>query len=215
MSLATITANRHLVELLGSRIRACVITWLFLHPDEQVFLRDLAAACGVAVQPLLRQMQKLERLGLVESEIVGRARSYRLRAHFPEREALSKLVEVTSGVMPLLREALERLPIQVAFVFGSVAEGTEGPQSDVDLMVIGEVSGPDLHQAIWEVETKVGREVNQIHYAPTEFAEKAQAPSAFLSKVLRSPKTFVIGDEDGLRELTGAGNHQAARTERG
>ena len=36
--------NRALQTLLGSRARASTLTWLVLHPDEAVLLRDLARA---------------------------------------------------------------------------------------------------------------------------------------------------------------------------
>ncbi|MBX7255688.1 MAG: nucleotidyltransferase domain-containing protein [Candidatus Hydrogenedentes bacterium] len=43
----------------------------------------------------------------------------------------------TSGLVDILKEHLDSEAIQVAFVFGSVAQGRERAESDIDLMVIG------------------------------------------------------------------------------
>jgi len=75
--------SRALLAPPGSPARARVLTWLALHPEEPVFLRDLARQCGLSVTPVHRQLGKLEEIGLVESEVVGNARRYRLSPRFP------------------------------------------------------------------------------------------------------------------------------------
>ncbi|MEN6643204.1 MAG: helix-turn-helix domain-containing protein [Armatimonadia bacterium] len=205
MAIAEHTQGMHTLNvLLGSEARAAILRWFFLHRGQEILLRELAEACGLSVTPVHRQLGKLEQIGLIESRMIGNSKAYRLNEGFPGLKALGELVTATVGAVPLLKEALAPLDVKVAFIFGSVAQGRETVKSDVDLIVIGDVAGPALSEAIWSVEEQLGREVNQVHYGAAEFSEKATAPSSFLSHVLGEPKLFIIGDEDALRELAQA-----------
>lgn len=64
---------------------------------------------------------------------------------YPELKAMViKTVELGGS----LRAALTELPgIRFAFVYGSVAKGQEIPESDLDLFIVGKVSGPLVHKA--------------------------------------------------------------------
>ena len=195
--------SRALQTILGSESRAKVLTWLVLHPEEPVFLRDLAGHCGLTVTPVHRQLGKLEDIGLVESERVGNAKRYRLSPEFPGLRAIEGLVEATTGVVPRLRERFQRPDIEVAFIFGSGASGEDEAASDVDLFVVGDIDGIALSQLVRGVEAQVGKEIDLIHWSPADLGEQMRQPSSFLSAVMRQPKVFVKGDEDDLRRITG------------
>ena len=77
----------------------------------------------------------------------------------------------------------------------------EKASSDVDLMVVGEVSFADVVSALAQIETKLGREVNPTVYGPREFREKLVSKNHFLSTVAKEKKLFVIGDEREFRRL--------------
>lgn len=202
MAIAEHTQGMHTLNvLLGSGARAAILRWFFLHRGDEILLRELAEACGLSVTPVHRQLGKLEQIGLVESRMIGNSKAYRLNEAFPGLTALGELVTATVGAVPLLKEALAPLDVKVAFIFGSIAEGTETPKSDVDVMVIGDVAGPALSEAMWGVEEQLGREVNQVHYRVPRFVEMAKDPSSFLTTVVSGSKLFIIGDEDALREL--------------
>jgi predicted nucleotidyltransferase len=103
----------------------------------------------------------------------------------------------------ILHEALTSLKdrIKLAFVYGSIARGEEKASSDVDLMVVGEISFSDVVSTLAKIETKLGREVNPTVYGPREFREKLAAKNHFLSAVAKEKKLFVIGDEREFRRL--------------
>jgi len=91
--------------------------------------------------------------------------------------------------------------IKLAFVYGSITRGEETASSDVDLMVVGEVSFADVVSALGQIESKLGREVNPTVYGPREFREKLAAKNHFLSTVAKEKKLFLIGDEREFRRL--------------
>lgn len=102
--------------------------------------------------------------------------------------------------------------IKVAFIFGSVASGTERSESDLDLMVVANaVTLSDLIPAVRETERELGREVNPSVCTPKEFSRKLGERQDFLSNVVEGPKLFLIGDEHelgGLAKVRLAGGAQ-------
>jgi hypothetical protein len=93
---------------------------------------------------------------------------------------------------PRLRAVLEReLDVLVAYLFGSVARGTSGPMSDVDVAVLLRKDG-DLFkrrlQLIAEVSTVVGSE-------RADVVVLNEAPVALAFRVLRDGQILVSRDE--------------------
>jgi predicted nucleotidyltransferase len=90
--------------------------------------------------------------------------------------------------------------IKAAFVYGSVAKGTDTAQSDVDLMVIGdELNYSDLYSAAQSAEDELRRKVNPLFLSFNDWQRKASDRGSVVNKISGSPKIFVIGSE---KELT-------------
>lgn len=103
-------------------------------------------------------------------------------------------------IAALLANALAGLPVEVAFIFGSFAAGTETPLSDVDLFIVTEAEG-DTSARLFDAQLDVLREINSITMTSEKFRARISSPSAFLMNVMRVDKVFLSGDEDVLRRL--------------
>jgi predicted nucleotidyltransferase len=66
------------------------------------------------------------------------------------------------GVADVLTQALAPVTpeLRVAFVFGSVAQGSEITGSDIDLMLIGDVGFAQVLELLYPTQAELGREVN-------------------------------------------------------
>ena len=95
--------------------------------------------------------------------------------------------------------------IPFAFLFGSYASGKETPSSDIDLMVIGDITGRSLANVLAPAREILGREINPVILNLEELHQKVLDKDPFIQSILREPKTFLIGDEDELREIANAG----------
>jgi len=108
----------------------------------------------------------------------------------------------TMVVAESLRKSLERHVdnIRTAFVYGSVAKGTDTANSDIDLMVIGDkLNYSELYAALQNVESALGRKVSRTFLSPKDWWRKASDKSSFVSKVAALPKIFVFGSEQDLQ----------------
>ncbi len=193
--------ERALCDLFGSEARAKLLAWLCGPPPAPTHLREMARRAGLAYTAARREVSRLENLGMVEAERIGRAKRYHLVERFPLLPGLRQIIRHAVGLVPRLRELLANESVDVAFIFGSMAAGTDQAGSDADLMVIGDIDSARLSEICSEAEKGTGREISPIAYRTTEFRQMLGEPSSFLSGVMRQPKIFVKGDENALQRL--------------
>ena len=103
----------------------------------------------------------------------------------------------------MLREALTPVAenIEFAFVYGSFARGEENAGSDIDLMVIGEITLDDLLDRISPLEHKLNRPINPTVFAGEELRAKLHMGNHFLKAIQNAPLAFLIGNENEFREI--------------
>ncbi len=192
-----------LQTLIGSKLRAKVLGWLFTHPDERYFVRQLTKLLAEDSTNLSRELLRLEKTGILVSTQVGKQRYYQANRKSPVFNELHGLTVKTAGLADILRAALAPLAnrIRLAFIFGSVAGGGEKRTSDIDLMVVGDVSFGDLVSYLSPAERTLGREINSVVYPESEFRQKLKQDHHFIQNVLHGEKISLIGNEDELRRL--------------
>jgi uncharacterized protein len=194
-----------LETLLGSRLRANVLGWLFSHPDERYFVRQLTALVEEDSTNVSRELTRLEKTGILISTTEGKQKYYQANRESPLFDELHGLIVKTAGVADVLREALApaREQIKLAFIFGSIAIGNERRSSDIDVMVVGAVSFGRVVSLLSPAEGQLRREVNPVVYPVTEFKKKVNDDHHFVKTVLEGQKIFLIGGESELAKLAG------------
>jgi predicted nucleotidyltransferase len=195
--------NGVLDTLLGSKLRAKVLGWLFTHSDERYFVRQLTALVEEDSTNVSRELARLERNGILISTVEGKQKYYQANRQSPLFNELHGIIVKTVGVADVLRSALAPSigKIKVAFIFGSIAGGDERRRSDIDVMIVGRISSEDVVSLLSGAEEKLGREVNPVVYPITEFKQKAREDHHFVKTVLEGEKIFLIGDEHELGKL--------------
>jgi len=183
--------------------RRQVLALLLLHPDESFHLRELARVTNTQPGTLRRELAQLADAGILSRERVGNLVRYKADTTCPIYDELRGILKKTAGVADVLRNSLAPLTdkITVAFVYGSVASGTERRSSDIDIMIVGTASFEGVVRALHPCQEQLRREVNPNVYRPDEFKKKVKEKDPFLSRVLEQPKLFVLGKENDLRQL--------------
>ena len=192
-----------LAEILSSRVRAEIFRLLFGVNEVELHVREIERRSGLNISTVRQELEKLERLDLVIARRDGNRLYYRANRDHPLFSDIHNLVVKTSGLVDILREAVDKEGVKIAFVFGSIAGNQADAGSDVDLMVIGDVGLRTLSGWLTGVSDKIEREINPHVLSEEEFARKKQSREHFLSNVLSSPKLFIKGTEDELAGLGG------------
>ncbi len=190
-----------LAELLSSRARAEIFRLLFSGTGEELHVREIERRSGLNDSTLRQELRKLVRLDLVESRRDSNRVYYRSKTENPLYPDIRSLVIKTSGLADVLKSVLRDRRVRAAFVFGSVACGEEKSGSDVDLMVIGNLGLRDVSGLLSGIEEKIGREINPHVLHRDEFRKRVRAKEHFVSRVMESPKIFIIGSQDDLETM--------------
>jgi predicted nucleotidyltransferase len=183
-----------LAELLSSRTRAEIFRLLFGVSGGGLHTREIQRRAGSSLGAVHQELQKLRRLGLVEARKDGNRIAYTANRSHPLYPEIRGLVLKAGGLADLLRSALTHPKIEGAFVFGSVARGEETAESDVDLLVIGDIGLRGATSLLSGIAEQVGREINPHVLRRAEFLKRKSEKDAFLMRVLAAPKLFVVGD---------------------
>ena len=190
-----------LSEILTSRSRALIFRELFGLRNQATYLRELARRTGLACTTIRTELKRLVRLDLVEKTLDGNRTYYKARRNHPVYREIHQLVIKTNGLFDVLLDRLINANIDVAFVFGSIAKGTERSSSDIDLMVIGKVSPRELSRRLSGADDLLFRVINPIVMQPREFKKRIRAKEHFFNSLLTTEKVFIIGNEDDLRAI--------------
>jgi predicted nucleotidyltransferase len=184
--------------------RQAVLRLLFGHADRRFYQRQIIHSLRLGSGTVQRELQQLVASRILRRTVEGRQTYFQANRDCPVFEELSGLVRKTFGVAQVLQTGFAALgaQVQLAFIYGSVAAGSETAGSDVDVMVVGEhLSVGDVAGALGEAQRDLGREVNPSVYRTEEFCRKLAQGHAFLCRVVSGPKIFLIGGENELAGL--------------
>jgi predicted nucleotidyltransferase len=188
---------------LFGKTRSAVLGLLMGQPDQEFLVRQVSRISRASLGPVQRELKLLANLGILKSRRVGTGLLYSVEIASPVYVALRELTTRTIGLVDVLRDGLLPLSgdIQAAFVFGSFARGEHRTSSDVDVLVIGDVSFKDVVMQLQVSQSLLGREINTVVYPLAEFASKLNEKHHFLTSVMTRPRIFLIGDERDLFRL--------------
>lgn len=180
--------------VLGSRSKLGVLRQL---RGVQVPLStlEIARRTGLSQPAAAAALRDLARYGLVTSTRVGQARVHVLNR---ENSYVSKMVEpvfaaedsIPEGLVESLRAALADRSLSVV-LFGSWARGEQGPDSDVDVVVVAwrDADVPELEAHIDDLASVTrktyGTRLSVLVYSPAEAQGLAERAPALYSEIER------------------------------
>src|SRR5574340_244622 len=182
-----------LAELLSSKIRAEVFRILFgVLPDTALHMREIERRTGFAIGTVQTELKKLQRLEIISRGKDGNRVYYRANTAHPLYPDIRNLVLKTSGLVDVMKSALSgENDIRLAFIFGSFARQEEKADSDIDLMVVGDIGLRKLTGLLTDAAVRIGREINPHVFTEKEFAKRKKGRDHFLSRVLESSNLFI------------------------
>lgn len=188
-----------LAEILSSQVRAEIFRLLFSGDKVSIHLRDLQRKSDLSIGTIQKEIAHLKKLDLVTSERDGNRLYYTANSDHPLYKEICGLVEKTSGIPERLRTALAPIKgIECAFIFGSIAKSEEKAQSDIDLIVIGNVGLRTLSSVFKSLTEQTLREINPHIYSLKSWKDKLKKRDHFIKSIMNEKKIFLIGDENVL-----------------
>jgi DNA-binding transcriptional ArsR family regulator len=194
--------NMRPLDALLPKTRQGILAALLVQPDKTWYVSEIARRMGVPSSSLQRELQDLTTAGILKTYRQGRMVYYQANPDSPIFPDLRGLFLKTAGMVDVLADVLKPLAakMRVAFLYGSVASGSEQSDSDIDLMVVGTLTPTELAMPLRRARDLLGRDINPTVYTPAEFRRKQTVKDHFLTRVLDKPKLFVIGGVDELEK---------------
>lgn len=193
--------STRLADALFTPVQQRVLALLFGQPGRTFRSTEVIALADSGTGAAHRQLTRLAESGLVQVTRVGNQKHYQANPDSPVFAELHGLVVKTVGLAGPLTEALEpfRGRIQAAFIYGSIAKGSDTAQSDIDLMVISDdLAYPDVYGALQGAELRLGRTVHVNLTTVAEWRRKRAEGNSFVTKVQAQPRVPLIGSVDDL-----------------
>jgi len=185
-------------DILFGKTRQAVLARLYDVPVKTYYLRELSRQTGISVGALQKELRTLLGADLIVSEKDGNRVSYRANTSHPVYPELLALVRKTYGVRSMIRRALEPLEdhIRLAAIYGSTARQAEHARSDIDLLVVGDISLGSLLDVLQPLEDVFAREISVRLYSPDEFRRKLEDRDRFVTGVVNGPLDILMGELD-------------------
>ena len=106
--------------------------------------------------------------------------------------------------------AVEDDRIQLAFVYGSVARGSDIKTSDLDIILVGnDLVYDDVLQLMLSLGEVLQRPINPTTYTPEHFSSGLRHKNSFLVRVIARPKLMIKGMIDDFRKSSQAQSSSA------
>jgi DNA-binding transcriptional ArsR family regulator len=197
------TAPHSLTRLFPNPAVLDVLALLLLHPRQQFYQSEIADRTKTTILQAQRALRRIQDAGLVETSRRGNRVYYAVHLEHPAYEDLKRVLIKTVGLGDQLRDALQPLRDRVllSFIFGSVASGSESATSDVDLILVGELSSRQVAKILGPLGRQLGRELNPVIYPREEFRSKARRGNQFVREIMSGPKIWLVGSDHELAQL--------------
>jgi DNA-binding transcriptional ArsR family regulator len=188
-----------LERLFSSKTRVDILGLFFTREDAKFYVRQIARDLGRDISGIKRELDNLERLGLLISEKVGNLRYYsvsRDSAIYPE---VKGIIAKTVGVKGALASALKGvMGLRHAWLYSTNAHAPGEGGGAIPVLIVGRVDLAALNETITRLEGTLNREINYTVFDEGEFERRRAEADPFITEILGARSTLLIGQGNGV-----------------
>lgn len=189
-----------LKDLFVSKTRIKLLEIFLSDPTQMYHVRDLVRRTGDEINAVRRELARMELLGQVKKEPRGNRLYYWFRKDYLFYGDLLSLVAKTTGLGGSLVKNRHKLGrITLAMLSARFVRHQPRKQPDeVDLLVVGDISLPELSALIRAEETSHGQPINYTPMTDDELKFRRSRHDPFLLGILTGGRVMILGDEEDL-----------------
>lgn len=183
-----------LAPLLRSDAQGLLLAALYLDPEREFTLSELARYSKTSVASVMREVDRLVAAEYLLERRVGRSRLVKVNSDHQLTKSVQNMLLYSYGPQVVIHRLLEGVAgISEAYIFGSWAKrlnGEIGPDpQDVDVVLIGEMSMRRQSEIESEASSLCGREVNIKTISPIQWS----SPSGSFWRTVKEGELVSIG----------------------
>jgi hypothetical protein len=191
-------------ELFVSKVRVKLLQ-LFLSSSDGLFhVREIVRRVSEEINAVRRELARMEKYGMVTSEWRANRRLYRFRNDFVYYQQLLEMVVKSTALGGAIVKNKSKLgKIKFAMMATRFAKNELSGNDEVDLLIVGQITLPELQALIANEQLNREREINYSFMDDAEFQFRVRRRDPFILKVLVQPKIMLLGmEEDMLSGVT-------------
>ena len=193
--------TKTLLALFTSKARMTILELFFLNKNSDFYVREIEKKTGLSIGSIQKELKNLSNIDLLKKRRRGNRLYYTINSDHLIFEELLSIIRKYLGIIPALKDSLDCDKINTAFIFGSMAKENYNAESDIDIMVIGDISAKILSGLLRNIKTEY--ELNYILFSEKELREKNKKNEPFVKRILSDKKIFIKGNSETIRKIIG------------
>ena len=188
-----------LTRLFSSQTRVGLLRLFFTRPEDRFYTRQIARQLHRDISGIKRELDNLERAGLLISDKVGNLRYYTVNKTAAIYSEVKSIVAKTVGLQALISEALTALSgLHQVWLYSTNSHDPGEEVGPVSLLIVGGVDLAELNEAVTRLEEQLAREISYTVFDEGEFRRRRAEADPFLTEVLGGRNVLLIGRDDGV-----------------
>ena len=189
-----------LKSLFSSANRIKILSRILLNPGEELYLRQFVSEMNIAPRQVNIELNSLVEIGLLNKRISGRQHYFSANQDHILFEDLRNIFLKTVGLKDIIIDKLGPFGSEIDFIYiyGSFADGTYSTDSDIDLMIIGNIQPRQLAGPIRQMGEQLKREVNFTIFPLLEYQSRLKNNDHFIKTIHNSKKQMILGGKNEL-----------------
>lgn len=156
--------------LITSNMRIRILMRLFLNPERNAYLRELADEFKASPSHIKEELSNLTETGLLLRTKEGRQVLFSANRNHPVFSELHSMVKKALGMDRILSSIIQRLGnLEKAFLVDDYAEGKD--TGIVDLVLVGDIDQNNLQDLTKKTERYIERKIRTLVLTSTEFSQ--------------------------------------------
>lgn len=186
-----------LSDLITSKSRIKLLTVFLTNPHEMYHVRECVRRTGDEINAVRRELQFLEKHGILQREARANRVYYSLDKQYPFYYDLLVIGSKTIGLGDeFLKNRVKLGKIKYALFSGKFVKRMEKAADEVEFVVVGTVVLPELALLVRNEEVRLGEEINYTAMTEEEFKFRKTRNDPFIMGILANSKVMLVGSEE-------------------
>jgi predicted nucleotidyltransferase len=167
---------------------------LLLQPERRWTLQELADALVAPQSSVHRELSRAEAAGVIGRDNTARPHQFSAATEDAAYAPLAELLRRSVGIETELRTLLDRPDVHAAAIYGSWASGVRRPDSDIDVLIVGDADLGELRRLVRPLAKATGRRVDLTVMRDTEFGRLREDRASFVKRIMENHIIVLVGD---------------------
>jgi len=186
-------------DLITSKSRVKLLNVFLSVPSEMYHVRELVRRTNDEINAVRRELQLLEKKGILIKEPRANRVYYSLSKNYPFYFDLLQMGIKTIGLgYEILKNRAKLGRIKYTMFSGRFAKRVKKESDEVDLLIVGTIVLPELALLVRNEEKRLGTEINYTAMSDEEFEFRKKKRDPFIYSILVKSRVMLIGDEESM-----------------